>query len=73
MANLEVLITEALGLITPKTWMEAVEHADKIQHEDDQQDRAAENFVESFVANITQCSDEKDGSTTKYHTYGEHL
>ncbi|XP_068206400.1 uncharacterized protein [Palaemon carinicauda] len=58
--NLEVLVTEALSLITPQTWMDAVRQAEKIQEKDEQQDIAAENFVESFVTNITECSDEED-------------
>ncbi|XP_063856735.1 uncharacterized protein LOC135098338 [Scylla paramamosain] len=62
MANLKVLVTEALSLITPQTWKEAVQHAEKIQDEDDQQDVAAENFIESFVINITECSDEEDNA-----------
>uniref|UniRef100_A0A0P4VTN2 Tc1-like transposase DDE domain-containing protein n=1 Tax=Scylla olivacea TaxID=85551 RepID=A0A0P4VTN2_SCYOL len=59
MANLKVLVTEALSLITPQTWKKAVGHTEKIHDEDNQQDVAAENFVESFVINITECSDEE--------------
>ena len=60
MASLKVLVEEALRVITPHNWMEAVRHAERIQQEDTTQDIAAENFVESFVINISECSDEED-------------
>ena len=60
MANLKVLVKEALSLITPQKWMEAVRHAEQVQDEDARQDIAAEHFVESFVVNITESSDDED-------------
>ncbi|XP_076032401.1 uncharacterized protein LOC143020129 [Oratosquilla oratoria] len=60
MADLKSLVKEALSLITPQIWMEAVRHAEQVQDEDAQQDIAAEHFVESFVVNVTESSDDED-------------
>lgn len=54
------LVEAAVSLITPQTWKEVVQHAEKTQDEDNRQDTLAKNFVESFVIIITECSDEDE-------------
>lgn len=59
MADLKLLVREAMSLVTPENWMQAIQHAERLQEEDTQQDIAVAHLVESFIVNITESSEEE--------------
>lgn len=58
MADLKLLVKEALSCVSAENWAQAVRHAEDLQEKDAQSDIAVEHFVESFVINI---DDESSG------------
>lgn len=58
-AELKLLVKEALSIVTPENWKQAVKHAENLQEQDAKQDIAVDKFVESFVINIEQSSDDE--------------
>lgn len=58
-AELKPLVEEAVDSITPENWKQAVRHAEELQEQDARQDIAVERFVESFVVNIEESSDDE--------------
>ena len=58
MVNLKPLVQEALSYVTPHNWMQAMQHAEQLQKQDRSQDIAVDHFVESFVINTEESSDE---------------
>lgn len=59
LAQLKLLVEEALSMVTPDNWKEAVKHAEKLQEEDIKQDTAVERLVDSFIINTEESSDEQ--------------
>ena len=62
MANLKILVREAMNQITPQNWMQAVRHAEQLQEEDTELDIATDHFVDSFLINISETSDDDEDS-----------
>ena len=58
-AALKLLVEEALNSVTAENWKQAVRHAEQLQEQDAKQDIAVERFVESFVVNIEESSDDE--------------
>lgn len=58
MVDLKPLVKEAMSAVTPENWKKAVKHAEELQEHDTKQDRAVEMYVDSFIINISESSDE---------------
>ena len=59
MTKLKNLTREAMSSITPKNWSDAVQHAEKLQDNDAKLDVAVDHFVDSFVIQITESTDDE--------------
>ena len=60
MAELKVLVNEALSSITSQNWTDAVKHVDLEMKEDSKKDIVVEKYFESFINNVTESSDSDD-------------
>ena len=58
MVDLKPLVKEAMSAVTLENWKRAVKHAEELQEHDTKQDRAVEMYVNSFIINISESSDE---------------
>ncbi|XP_066958850.1 uncharacterized protein [Macrobrachium rosenbergii] len=59
LADLKILVQEAVNNVTAENWKNAAEHVGKIQEEDARQDAAVDKLVDSFVINIADSSDDE--------------
>ena len=60
-ADLKMLIQDAIDSITVENWRNVVEHTEKLQADDARRDVAVDQFIDSFIINLTS-SDEEDSS-----------
>ncbi|XP_076033009.1 uncharacterized protein LOC143020470 [Oratosquilla oratoria] len=58
MADLKPLVKEAMRAVTLENWKQAVKHAEQLQEQNTNQDRAVEMYVDSFVIHLSESSDE---------------
>lgn len=58
MTELKLLVKEAMNNVTPQNWAETVKHGEWLQETDARQDIAVDSFLDSFVINITESSDD---------------
>ena len=59
MADLKPLLKEAINQVTAQHWSKAVQHAEQLQEEDSKNDIAFDHFVESFIINTSDTSDDE--------------
>ncbi|XP_076028786.1 uncharacterized protein LOC143017786 [Oratosquilla oratoria] len=59
MADLKISAKEAIKRVTSDDWMEAVRHTEELQKQDAKQDMIIEEYIESFIINITESSDDE--------------
>ena len=60
MTDLKQLVDESLNEVTAEDWEGAVRHAEQVQDNDARSDIAIEHFVESFIINLEDASDDEE-------------
>lgn len=60
MADLKLLVKQALDQVTPYNWMKAVQHTDELIANDANHSIAIDNFVHSFIINIEDDSSDDE-------------
>jgi len=62
LADVEVLINEALDKVTKQDWAKCVKHAEDIQEADFQKQCSRDIIIEPIVVNLAESSDDSDVS-----------
>ena len=63
MANVKLLLSEAMAHVTVENWKNAVNHVKNVMIQETEDDFCINQFVDSFVIDLESSDDEEDKSS----------